>query len=228
MPVVLASLFSPLGVLEPGGDAPLILLKHGGRGKHGNPCRLGGFTRISRGEFRSGCFCTDSYLVEALNLTLNIGLLCHLQNDMLWGTNMLRSSLCCLIISLCVCSSQADEPNPRYRLSQRGEARLNQFRIGKLKPLASKKAKQVRGQGGIASSNGLSLVVGAIVDPTTSSSLVGVDSNSAVAILEICGPVSEADPFHQQQSSLNLELNINEFSAGLIGGAGGAGTSLFR
>lgn len=220
--------FCPAGVPWPGRDAALILLKPAGPGKKGNPCRLGGVARISRGEFRSRCFCTDSYPIGAFNLTLNIRLLCHIQNDMLWGTNMLRSTLCCLILSLCVCSGQADEPKRGYRLSKRGEARLNQFRIGKLKPLASKKAKQVRGQGGIASSNGLSLVVGAIVDPTTSSSLLGIDSNSAVAVLEICGPVAEADPFHQQQSNLNLELNINGFSAGLIGGAGGAGTSLFR
>ena len=66
------------------------------------------------------------------------------------------------------------------------------------------------------------LVVGAIVDPDTSSSIFGIDANSAIAMLEVCGPVTDVDPFHNQQSTLSLELEVGSFSAGLLGGAGGA------
>lgn len=122
----------------------------------------------------------------------------------------------------------ADEPVQAYQLTAKAEATFGQFGLSDLKPITRAKARNVRGLGGVASTNGLSLVVGAIVDPDTSSSIFGIDANSAIAMLEVCGPVTDVDPFHNQQSTLSLELEVGSFSAGLLGGAGGAAEALFR
>lgn len=122
----------------------------------------------------------------------------------------------------------ADEPVRAYRMTPKAEAALGQFGLSDLQPITRRKARVVRGLGGVASTGGLSLVVGAIVDPDTSSSIFGIDANSAISLLEICGPVAETDPFHNQESTLSLELEVGSFSAGLLGGAGGAAQALFR
>lgn len=122
----------------------------------------------------------------------------------------------------------AEEPTRAYRLTPKAEATLGQFGLSDLAPITQGKARHVRGMGGVAATNGLSLVVGAIVDPDTSSSIFGIDANSAISLLEICGPVAETDPFHQQESTLTLDLEVGTFSAALLGGAGGAAQALFR
>ena len=141
---------------------------------------------------------------------------------------MLRFFVGLACVSLITLTAVADEPVQGYRLTEKAEATLGAFGLSELKPITHGKARKVRGLGGVAATGGLSLVVGAIVDPDTSSSIFGIDANSAISLLEVCGPVTDTDPFHNQESTLTLELEVGDFSAGLIGGAGGAAQALFR
>ena len=144
------------------------------------------------------------------------------------GDKMLRIFTGLAFLSMFTLTCVAEEPARAYRLTAKAEATLGQFGLSELTPITRAKAQSVRGHGGVASTSGLSLVVGAIVDPDTSSSIFGIDANSAVAVLEVCGPVMEVDPFHNQESTLTLDLEVGSFSAGLLGGAGGAAQALFR
>ena len=141
---------------------------------------------------------------------------------------MLRFITSLALASVLSVTAVAEDPVRAYRLTAQAEATLSQFGLQEITPMTRRKASNVRGMGGVAATNGLSLVVGAIVDPDTSSSIFGIDANSAMALLEICGPVADTDPFHQQESTLTLDLQVGAFSAGLTGGAGGAAKALFR
>ena len=79
----------------------------------------------------------------------------------------------------------------------------------------------------MARTNGFSFVSGILVDSTTSN-IFSSDTNSAFSLLTLEDPLRPADPVHQHQSQLELELSVDAYFSNIIGGAGGAAAAYFR
>lgn len=104
-----------------------------------------------------------------------------------------------------------------------------EFGLSGLSLMSEEAGKEVRGSGGSALTHGASFVTGMLIDQKTKSYVFGVDTNAAFSSLEQAGIVHPIDPFHIQNSSLALALEVqNLFKGTLLGGAGGTATALFR
>ncbi|MBL6725290.1 MAG: hypothetical protein ISQ09_09385 [Rubripirellula sp.] len=105
---------------------------------------------------------------------------------------------------------------------------LSQFGLEAVQPIQKKTAAAVRGEGGVAQTSGFSFVSGILVDPNTTSNIFGLDANSAFSLLTLDDPIRPADPVHQHQSQLELELIVDSYFSNILGGAGGAAAAYFR
>ena len=115
-----------------------------------------------------------------------------------------------------------------FKVNQEDSALLSQFGLDSIQPIQKSTAAKVRGEGGVARTNGFSFVSGILVDPSTTSNIFGLDANSAFSLLTLEDPLRPADPVHQHQSQLELELSVDTYFSNIIGGAGGAAAAYFR
>lgn len=135
------------------------------------------------------------------------------------------ASLTAIALSLALNVGIASEPsNTRSDADQL----LSQFGLETVQPIQKKTAASVRGEGGVAQTSGFSFVSGILVDPNTTSNIFGLDANSAFSLLTLDDPIRPADPIHQHQSQLELELIVDSYFSNILGGAGGAAAAYFR
>lgn len=105
---------------------------------------------------------------------------------------------------------------------------LEMYGLEAVQPIKTSTASSVRGEGGVAQTSGFSFVSGILVDPNTTSNIFGLDANSAFSLLTLDDPIRPADPIHQHQSQLELELIVDSYFSNILGGAGGAAAAYFR
>lgn len=117
--------------------------------------------------------------------------------------------------------------NDTFKNTGHGEL-LATFGLETIQPIKKSAAATVRGEGGVAQTNGFSFVSGILVDPNTTSNIFGLDANSAFSLLTLDDPIRPADPIHQHQSQLELELTVEDYFSNILGGAGGAAAAYFR
>ena len=115
-----------------------------------------------------------------------------------------------------------------FKLDSNQSELLASFGLESIRPIKKTTAAEVRGEGGVAQTNGFSFVSGILVDPNTTSNIFGLDANSAFSLLTLDDPIRPADPIHQHQSQLELELTVEDYFSNIIGGAGGAAAAYFR
>lgn len=120
----------------------------------------------------------------------------------------------------------ADQPIPNPATAE--DVSLAAFGLSDIKPLASPEADRVRGEGGIAETGGISFVSGFLIDSNSTSSVFGLDANSAGSTVTVQAPIRRVQPIHQHQSQLELSLTVNEFLGTILGGSGGAASAIFR
>ncbi|MDB4676931.1 hypothetical protein OAF09_01750 [bacterium] len=134
-----------------------------------------------------------------------------------------------LVSCVLIFSSVATGEETRHRSeSDQAQSLLQSFGLEAVQPIRRSDVKKVRGAGGVAQTNGFSFVSGILVDPNTTSNIFGLDANSAFSLLTLDDPIRPADPIHQHQSQLELELIVDSYFSTITGGAGGAAAAYFR
>jgi hypothetical protein len=137
------------------------------------------------------------------------------------GSIRLASISCLVLISTSLKAEDSNLPKSSGEI-------LEVFGLQDVKPIRKTVVSTVRGSGGIAQTTGFSFVSGILIDPETTSNIFGLDANSALSSLTLDDPIRPADPVHQHQSQLELELTVDSFFSNLIGGSGGAAAAFFR
>lgn len=134
----------------------------------------------------------------------------------------------CVAMALMSSGLMADEPGTK-KLTPKGQSLLGKLGLNELQPIEKKDVSRVRGTGGSAATRGYSFIAGMLMDGNSKSYVYGLDTNMGFANLQQCGIVGPIDPFHIQESSLGLQLEVeNSFRGAIIGVAGGTATSYFR
>ncbi|MEE2934456.1 MAG: hypothetical protein VYA84_00495 [Planctomycetota bacterium] len=138
------------------------------------------------------------------------------------GSIRLASISCCLVLmSTCLRAEDSNLQNSSIGI-------LETFGLEDVTPIRKSVVSKIRGSGGIAQTTGFSFVSGILVDPESTSNIFGLDANSALSSLTLDDPIRPADPVHQHESLLELELTVDSFFSNLIGGSGGAAAAYFR
>lgn len=123
--------------------------------------------------------------------------------------------------------ASADQPLAPLQVAD--EVTLAEFGLHDVQFLTEPLAATVRGEGGMAKTSGMSFVSGFLVDSNSTSSLFGLDANSAGSTVAVqSAPIRRVQQVHQHQSQLNLSLTVNEYLGIILGGSGGAASALFR
>ena len=110
------------------------------------------------------------------------------------------------------------------------QSTLNALGLAGMQTVSDQEGMQVRGMSGRARSMGLSLVTGLLIDPATSSYVLGVDTNAARSSAQNAGHRVRTEASHMQASTVDLSLYVEThtgvhsvFYGYLVGGAGGSG-----
>ena len=110
------------------------------------------------------------------------------------------------------------------------QSTLRSLGLAGMQPVSDEEGMQVRGMSGAAKVMGMSLVVGLLIDPVTSSYLFGADGNHVMASAENAGCRVRTEAFKEHLSTVELSLTVDidgglysHFEGYLIGGAGGSG-----
>lgn len=130
-------------------------------------------------------------------------------------------ALAALAVLTTLSASADDKPLNKATLKSAG--------LASLRPITAREGLKIRGEGGSASTAGLSFVSGMLIDPKTNSYVFGVDTNHAYTCLDVACIIDAIDPYHSLESRIALGMTIDDYFVGAItGGAFGTATALVR